>query len=409
MDRSGPRAAAVAFIFITVLLDMLALGMIIPILPKLVETFRGGDTARAAETLAVFGATWSVMQFFASPIIGSLSDHFGRRPVVLLSNFGLGLDYLMMGWAPSLVWLFVGRLISGVSAASVPTAFAYIADVTSPDKRAKAFGLIGAAFGVGFVVGPVLGGILSRGGPRLPFWVAGTLSLANAMYGLFVLPESLSHDRRAPFSWTRANPWGALALLRTHAQLFGLAAVHFLFNLAHQSLQTVFVLYTGYRYGWDSFAVGVALGIVGVSFSIVQGGLVGPVVKRVGERRALIAGLAAGAAGFAIYGLAPTGLWFAIGIPIMSMWGFYGPSAQGLMTQRVGPSEQGQLQGALSSVTTVTGIVGPVLFAYTFSTAIGSRRDWHLPGAPYLLASALLVVAIGVAWRVAKPMTIAAS
>jgi DHA1 family tetracycline resistance protein-like MFS transporter len=402
---SEPRRAAVAFIFITILLDILALGMIIPILPKLIETFRGGDTALAARTMALFGTTWALMQFFASPVIGSLSDHFGRRPVILLSNFGLGMDYLLMAWAPNLHWLFLGRVISGVTAASIPAAFAYIADVTSPEKRAKSFGLLGAAFGIGFIVGPVLGGLLSRFGPRLPFWIAAILSLTNAMYGLFVLPESLSKERRAAFSWKRANPWGALKLLRRHAELVGLATVHFLYNLAHQSLQSVFVLYTGYRYGWDSFAVGLALGVVGVSFAIIQAGLVGPVVSKFGERRAVIGGLLFGAAGFAIYGLAPTGVWFAIGIPIMSLWGFYGPAAQGLMTQRVGPSEQGQLQGALSSVVTITGILGPTIFSLTFSRFISTWRSWQLPGAPYLLAAMLLLAAASVAWKFARPLT----
>jgi DHA1 family tetracycline resistance protein-like MFS transporter len=314
-----------------------------------------------------------------------------------------------MAWAPSLGWLFVGRLVSGVTSASVPAAFAYIADVTSPDRRARSFGLIGSAFGLGFVIGPVLGGVLSRGGLRLPFWVAAALSLTNAMYGLFVLPESLPRDQRAAFSWTRANPWGALALLRTRGRLLGFATVHFLYHLAHQSLQSVFVLYTGYRYGWDSFMVGLALGLVGVSFSIVQAGVVGPFVRRFGERRALMAGLGAGAVGFATYGLAPTGVWFAIGIPIMSLWGLYGPSAQGMMTRRVGPSEQGQLQGALSSVAMLAGIAGPPIFAFTFSTFIGRLGGWRLPGAPYLLASALLMLAGGLAWHVARPMLAASS
>jgi DHA1 family tetracycline resistance protein-like MFS transporter len=397
------RRAAVAFILITVLLDMLALGMIIPVLPKLIEAFRGGDTARAATTMAVFGTAWAAMQFFASPVLGSLSDHFGRRPVVLASNFGLGFDYVLMALAPTLGWLFVGRIISGVTAASIPAAFAYIADVTPAERRAKSFGLMGAAFGVGFIVGPVVGGLLSRGGPRLPFWVAAGLSLANAMYGLFVLPESLTPERRMRFSWSRANPWGALKLLRTHHQLLGFAGVHFLYYLAHQSLQNVFVLYAGYRYGWDSLAVGLALGAVGVSTSIVQGMLVGPIVARFGERRALITGLSCGAAAFVIYGLAPTGARFMIGVLVMAFWGLYGPSAQGLMTRRVGPSEQGQLQGALSSVVTITGIVGPALFSLTFATFIGSRRDWHLPGAPFLLASMLLVVAIALVWRITRP------
>ncbi|MFI5177823.1 MAG: TCR/Tet family MFS transporter [Vicinamibacterales bacterium] len=406
-ESSSPvpvRRAAVAFIFVTVMLDMLALGMVIPVLPKLIETFRGGDTARAATTLAVFGTVWGAMQFVAAPVLGSLSDRFGRRPVVLTSNFGLGFDYILMALAPTLNWLFVGRVISGITAASIPAAFAYIADVTPVEGRAKSFGLMGAAFGIGFVVGPVLGGVLSRGGLRLPFWVAAALSLTNAMYGLFVLPESLPRERRMAFSWHRANPWGALTLLRRHRELLGFASVHFLYYLAHQSLQNVFVLYAGYRYGWDSLAVGLALGAVGVTTSIVQGGLVGPIVARFGERRTLITGLCFGAMAFVIYGLAETGPRFVIGIFVMSLWGLYGPSAQGLMTRRVSPSEQGQLQGALSSVVTITGIVGPTLFSLTFAAFIGSLRDWHLPGAPFLLSAALLVVAIVLVARITRPI-----
>jgi MFS transporter, DHA1 family, tetracycline resistance protein len=401
VSPSTVKKAAVAFIFITVMLDILALGMIIPVLPGLVESFQGGDTALAARTLGVFGTVWAVMQFFASPVLGSLSDHYGRRPVVLLSNFGLGFDYMLMAWAPTLRWLFIGRVISGITAASIPTAFAYIADVTPPERRAKAFGLIGAAFGIGFIIGPALGGLLSLAGPRLPFWVAAGFSLANAMYGLFVLPESLPPERRAKFSLIRANPLGSLALLRSHHQLMGFATVHFLYNLAHQSLQNAFVLYVGYRYGWTSAQVGWALTVVGVSSAIVQAGLVGPVVGRLGERRALLLGLTAGAIGFTIYGLAPAGWMFIAGIPIMSLWGFYGPSAQGFMTRRVGHSEQGRLQGALNSIMGITGILGPAVFTTVLAAAIGSHRDWNLPGAPFLLSAALLVLAAVIASKVA--------
>lgn len=395
----SPSRAAVAFIFITVMLDMLALGMIIPVLPKLIEQFRGGDTASAARMIGVFGTAWAGMQFLASPVLGALSDRFGRRPVILLSNLGLGLDYILMALAPSLGWLFVGRLISGVTSASVVTAFAYIADVTSPERRARSFGVMGAAFGIGFIVGPALGGVLSAASPRLPFWVAACFSLANGLYGLFILPESLTPERRAPFVWRRANPVGSLRLLRSQPQLLGFAAVHFLYNLAHQSLASVFVLYTSYRYAWTTTDVGWALTGVGVAFAVVQGGLVGPLAAYFGERRTLVAGLVSGAMGFAVYGLAATGRWFAAGIPIMSLWGLYGPSAQGLMTRRVGPREQGQLQGALSSVAGITGIIGPGLFSVVFANAIGPMRSSGVPGAPFLLASALLVVGAGLALR----------
>ena len=391
--------AALAFIFITVVLDMLALGMIIPVLPRLIEHFEGGDTASAARLIGVFGTVWASMQFLAAPVLGALSDHFGRRPVILLSNFGLGLDYVFMALAPSAGWLLVGRMISGVTSASIVTAFAYVSDITAPEKRARSFGLMGAAFGLGFIIGPAMGGLLSSVSPRLPFWVSAGLSLTNGLYGLFILPESLPPERRAAFSWIRANPLGALRLLRSHPQLMGFATIHFLYNLAHQSLASVFVLYTGYRYGWTTADVGLALTGVGVAFAIVQGGLVGPLVKRFGEPRTLVAGLIAGAIGFSFYGLAKTGWWFAVGIPIMSMWGLYGPSAQGLMTRRVGPTEQGRLQGALSSVSGITGIVGPGLFSMTFATAIGPMRTLNVPGAPFVLASALLATGAVIGYR----------
>ncbi|MEZ5316125.1 MAG: TCR/Tet family MFS transporter [Vicinamibacterales bacterium] len=396
------RRAAVIFIFVTILLDMLALGMIIPVLPRLIEDFEGGNTARAAELVGVFGTVWALMQFVASPVLGALSDRFGRRPVVLLSNVGLGLDYVLMALAPTLGWLFVGRVISGITSASVVTGFAYIADVTTPDRRARSFGLVGAAFGVGFIVGPALGGMLAAVHPRMPFWAAGAFSLTNALYGLFVLPESLPPERRSAFSWRRANPLGSLRFLRAEPQLRGLAVVHFLYYVAHQALPTVFVLYAGYRYDWTTTEVGWSLAAVGVVSALVQGGLVGPIVKRFGERLTLVTGLSLGAIGFAIYGLAPTGLWFAAGIPIMSLWGLYGPAAQGLMTQRVTPAEQGRLQGALSSISGLTGIVGPGLFSVTFAATIGRYRDWHLPGGAFLLASLLLVAAVALGWRATR-------
>ncbi len=343
------------------------------------------------------------MQIFAAPVLGALSDRFGRRPVILLSNLGLSLDYVLMAVAPTLGWLFVGRVLSGVTSASIPTAYAYIADVTGPEGRARAYGLLGAAFGIGFIVGPAAGGLLGQWGPRTPFWVAAALSLANAMYGLFVLPESLPADHRSAFSWRRANPVGSLALLRSERHLRGFAVLHFLFQLAHQSLQSVFVLYTGYRYGWQSVEVGWSLAAMGVCSVAVQGGLVGPIVARLGERRTLIAGLTAGVIGFTIYGLAPTSLVFLLGIPIMSLWGLYGPAAQGLVTRHVARTQQGALQGALASVAMTTGLVGPMLFTQTFAAFIGPRRNWHLPGAPYLLAAALLIVAVALAIQIARP------
>jgi DHA1 family tetracycline resistance protein-like MFS transporter len=397
-----PRRAALVFIFVTVALDVLALGIIIPVLPNLVASFLGHETARAARVYGLFGTTWALMQFLFSPMLGALSDRFGRRRVILISNFGLGLDYILMALAPTLSWLFVGRVISGITAASIPAAFAYIADVTPAEKRAGAFGMVGAAFGLGFVLGPALGGVLGGVNLHLPFWVAAGLSLANALYGLFVLPESLPLERRAVFEWRKANPVGSLKLLRSHPELFSLAMVIFLCSLAHEVLPQVSVLYAGYRYGWNERDVGLMLAGVGVCAAIVQGGLVQLVVRRFGEPAALFSGLVFGAAGFAIYGLAKTGAAFWMGVPVMALWGLSGAATQGLMTRRVQPSEQGRLQGANGSLRGIAGLFGPGLFTLTFSHFIGEKREWHLPGAPFLLAAVLLVAAIFVAWRATR-------
>jgi DHA1 family tetracycline resistance protein-like MFS transporter len=397
-----PRRAGFIFIFITVVLDMLSLGMILPVLPKLVESFLGGDTAQAAEIFGVFGTAWALMQFFFSPLLGALSDSYGRRPVVLISNFGLGLDYVLMALAPNLWWLFAGRVLSGISSATVAASYAYITDVTPAEQRAAKFGMIGAAFGLGFVLGPALGGVLGAVDPRLPFWIAAGLSLLNGLYGLLVLPESLPRERRMAFEWRRANPVGSLKLLRSHPELSGLAAATFLVDLSHVVLPSVWVLYAGYRYGWDERAIGLSLALVGVCSVIVQAGLVGPIVKAFGERRAMMFGLAGGVAGFLAFGLAETALVFLLGIPLLALWGIANPAINGLMTRHVGSSEQGQLQGANSSIQGIANLAGPFMFTLTFAWSIGSGKNWHFPGAPFVLAAALLVAAAALAWHVTR-------
>ena len=397
-----PRRAALAFIFITVVLDMLALGMIVPVLPKLVEDFVGGNTARAAEIYGLFGTVWALMQFVFSPLLGALSDRYGRRPVILLSNLGLGVDYIVMALAPGVGWLFVGRAISGITSATISTAYAYIADVAPPEKRAAGYGMLSAAFGLGFVVGPAIGGVLGHIDPRLPFWVAAGFSFLNYMYGLLVLPESLSPERRERFSWGRANPVGSLKLLRSHRELFGLAIVNFVGSIAHEALPTTFVLYAMYRYGWNERVVGLAIAAVGVCSAVVGAGLVEPVVARFGERRTMLAGLLFGVAGFTIYGLAVTGAIFWAALPVTALWGLSGPPMQGMMTRHVNASEQGRLQGALSSLRGIAFMIGPLVFTNVFASFIGANRDWHLPGAPYLLAALMIGASTMIAWQTTR-------
>jgi DHA1 family tetracycline resistance protein-like MFS transporter len=399
----------VAFIFVTILLDMLALGLIMPILPKLVESFVDNDTASAARIFGLFGTAWAVMQFFFSPILGGLSDRFGRRPVVLLSNFGLALDYVLMALAPSLTWLFIGRVISGITSASISTSFAYVADITPPERRAAVFGKVGVAFGAGFILGPAIGGLLGDIDPRLPFWAAAGLSFANTLYGWLILPESLPRDRRAPFRWKNANPLGSLHLLRSDRVLAGLSVVNFFAQLAHVVLPSTFVLYATYRYGWDAKTVGLTLAMVGVCAMVVQGAAIGPIVRRFGERRALLLGLGCGAAGFLIFAVAPTGPSSWLGIPVMALWGVSSAAIQALMTKSVAPDQQGQLQGAITSVQSISQLVGPFLFTLTFAYFIGAQAPVKLPGAAFLLASALLVLALVIAARTLAMARVAGS
>ncbi|MFO1409973.1 MAG: TCR/Tet family MFS transporter [Steroidobacteraceae bacterium] len=387
------RRAALGFIFVTALLNMLSFGIVIPVLPRLVAQLAGGDVARAAHYLGLFGTAWALMQFCCAPLLGLLSDRYGRRPVILLSNLGLGVDYVVMALAPSIAWLFFGRVVSGITSASMPAASAYISDVTAPAERARAYGLFGAAFGIGFIVGPALGGWLGASDPRLPFWAAAALSLGSALYGLLVLPESLAPEhRRRRLDWREANPVGALRLLRSHRELFALAAVSFLSFVAHEVYVTVFVLYANLRYGWDDRMVGAALALVGVTSMIVSALLVGPTVRWLGERRTLQAGLAFGVLGFVLLGVAATGAMMMVAIAVDALAGLANGPSLSLMTQRIAAEEQGALQGALAAVRGIAMLIGPGLFAATFATFLGA--PWNLPAAPWYLAALLLLLAL---------------
>jgi DHA1 family tetracycline resistance protein-like MFS transporter len=406
---AGAGSAAFVFILVMVAFDFLAFGIIAPVLPDLIRSFEGGDFARASSIGGVFGLAWATMQFIFSPLLGAWSDRFGRRPVILISCFGLAIDYVIMALAPSLRWLFVGRIISGITTSNVATAFAYVTDVTPPEKRAKQFGLISAAFGLGFIIGPAVGGYLGNVNLRFPFWAAAVLSLGNALYGYFVLPESLPPERRAKSAWHMANPLGALALLRSHIELAGLSVVVSLYYLAHNSLPSMWAFYTEYRYAWSRKDVGLSLAVVGVSAAIVSGALVGPFVKRFGERRSVLSGLFFGTVGFAGFAVATKGWMILALVPFIALWGIAAPAMQSLMSRHVDPMSQGKLQGAINSIRAVTGMAGPILFTQIFAVAIAPRFGFHLPGAPYYLAALLLGASLLLAVYVTRPSAAAQS
>lgn len=395
-SRPAPRQVALNFIFVTVLLDVLSLALLIPILPTLIEReFLNGDTVRAAQITGVFATVWALMQFIFAPVMGALSDRFGRRRVLLISCFGLGLDYVLMALAPSLWWLFVGRILSGITAASFSTAAAYIADVSPPEKRAASYGLyIGASWGIGFVVGPGIGGLLGEYGLRVPLWTAAGLTLLNALYGYFILPESLAPENRSRFSLAKANPLGSLRFLRSHQNLSGLAFLLFVYQTAHQVFQNVFVLYTTHRYGWNSRTVGACLMTFGLLSVVMQGFVVRRTAARLGEWRMVLVALVAGAVGYASFGLSPSGWIFWASVPFFSLVSYFSPGLQGLMTRRVGADSQGQLQGVNSSIVGIAGMIGPVIFSSIFSMAISSTATIQLPGAPFLAAAMLHLIGV---------------
>ena len=384
------------------MLDMVALGLIAPVLPNLILGFVNNDMTRTAIWNGIFLTVFAAMQFFFSPVIGVLSDRFGRRPVLLLSSLGLGLDYVVMALAPTLSWLFVGRLIAGVTSSTIPTAFAYITDVTPKEKRAGAFGLIGAAFGIGFTFGPMIGGIVGNSNPRMAFWVAAAFSLTNWLYGFLFVPESLEAEHRKEFTWRRANPVGSLVLLRSHPDLWKLATIQFLAYLSHETF-AIWALYAIYRYGWGPRSIGESLFVVGICTAVISGGLTGRIVKWLGERRTLYIGQFFGAVGMVIAGLARTGGLYIASIPVISMWNISFPAAQGMMTHRVSEREQGELQGAIQSLRSIAFVIGPFLFSGIFGWFINPQHSFYVPGAPYYLAAALLFAAMLLAMRVEQP------
>jgi len=394
------RQPAIGFIFITLLLDILGIGLVIPILPKLVESLQGGNVAAASHTVGLLASLYALMQFVFSPVLGSLSDRFGRRPVILGSLFGAGLDYLLLAFAPNLPWFFVGRIVAGITGANITAATAYIADVSPPEKRAGNFGLIGAAFGLGFILGPAVGGLLGEHSLRLPFLVSAGLALANGLYGYFVLPESLSPDHRRPFSWKRANPIGSLASLQRYPVVIRLAAALFMSHLAQVMLHAIWALYTDYRYGWSPTQVGLSLTFVGIMAAVVQGGLARRIIPKLGEPRAVVLGFLIGAISYLGYGLAPEGWMIYPTLAFGCLGGIGGPAAQGIISRSVGPKEQGEAQGAINSLTSLAGILAPLISTGLFGWFIGPKAPFALPGISFLVSCAFTLGAVALSIRV---------
>jgi DHA1 family tetracycline resistance protein-like MFS transporter len=399
----GRRNAAVAFIFVTVALDIVAGGVIGPVWPNLVKGFLSGSTSRSALVFDVFATVFAAAQLLFAPILGSLSDRVGRRPVILISCLGLGIDYVIMAIAPNLALLFVGRTLAGITSASMTAANAYIADITPPEKRAGAYGILSAAFGVGFIVGPMLGGLLGQVSPRLPFWIAAGLTLANAAYGFFVLPESLTPENRSAFSLKVANPFSAIGFLASQAQLLGLSMVGFMGRLVHAVFAVVWTLYVAARYGWGPLMIGLSMFVVGVSSLFVSAVLVRPTVARLGERRTMILGLFFGAAGFTGLGLAPQGWMFLAAIFVLCLWGLASPCVQAITTRLVAPTEQGRLQGATTGLTSIAGLIGPSLFAAPLAYAsTPAHQAQGLIGLPFYLAGGLMLLSVLMAWQATR-------
>ena len=389
------RRASMAFILITLLLDVIGLGLIIPILPRLVTDLTGSGAAQAAFSYGFLVAVYALMQFIFAPVLGSLSDRFGRRPLILIALLGLGINYLLLALAPNLTWLIVARAISGIMGASITTVNAYIADISTPQNRARNFGLVGATFGLGFILGPALGGILGTISPRLPFYVAAALALLNWLYGLLLLPESLPVDKRRPFSWRKANPLSLLQL-RLYPIVAGLAVAFVLLGLAQRGLESVWVLYTTYRFGWLELQNGLALALVGVMAVLVQGYLLRLIISRLGERRAILLGLSISIVAFLLYGLAYQGWMMLAVIVFTALGGIAAPVIQGLVAGAVPSSEQGQVQGSLTSLLSLSAVIAPLISTGLFGYFTGVA-PLSIPGAPFfasalLMAGALLVM-----------------
>lgn len=387
------KRPALSFIFVTLLIDIIGLGIIIPVMPKLIQELTGGTLSEASRYGGLMYFAYALMQFLCAPIVGGLSDRYGRRPVLLASLFGFGVDYIFLTLAPTLAWLFVGRIIAGMLGASFTTGAAYIADISTPEKRAQNFGIIGAAFGLGFIIGPMMGGLLEPLGSRVPFMVAAGLSLLNFLYGLIILPESLKPENRRKFEWSRANPISSLLNLKRYPVILGLVASLVLVYISSHAVQTNWSFYTIEKFGWTPTMIGYSLGVVGLVFAIVQGGLIRIIIPKLGQERSVYVGLGLNALGFILFALA-TQSWMMFAFTVVYCFGgIAGPALQGIISTQVPGNEQGELQGALTGLMSVTSIVGPVLMSNTFAYFTDHSTTYYLPGAPMLLGAVLTIAA----------------
>lgn len=396
------KKAALGFIFLTLLLDVTGLGIIIPVFPKLIEQLIHGDISTAAKYGGWLTLAYALMQFFFSPVLGNLSDKYGRRPVLLFSLLGFGIDYIFLSFAPTVGWLFVGRIVAGITGASFTTASAYIADISAPEDRAKNFGMVGAAFGLGFIIGPVVGGLLGQYGARVPFLAAAGLTLINVLYGYFVLPESLPKENRRDFDWKRANPFGALKQLNKYPAVGALAVSFFLVYMAAQSVQTVWSYFGIERFNWSEKIIGISLGMVGLCVGLVQGVLIRYINPKLGNFKSVYIGFGLYALGLVLFAFANHGWMMFVFLIPYCLGGISGPSLQSIITGHVPANEQGELQGALTSLISATSIISPLVMSYLFAHFTSKNTSIYFPGAPYLLGAVLMLIAGIVAWYVLR-------
>lgn len=396
------NSKAIFFILVTVLIDVIGIGIIIPIMPSLYQELTGGTVSEASQYSAYLVFIYALMQFIFSPIIGGLSDQYGRRPVLLMSLFGFGLDFVFLALAPSIGWLFVGRIISGIAGASFTTANAYIADITEPEKRAQSFGMIGAAFGFGFIIGPSLGGILGEYGTRIPFWVSAGLAILNWLYGYFILPESLLPENRRKFDIKRANPIGSLLNLKKYPYVLALVLSLFLVNVSNFATQGTWSFYGIEKFSWSKMEVGLSLGFVGLMVAMVQGGLIRVIIPKLGQEKSLFLGLAINALGLAAFAFASSSwMMYAIMIPF-AIGGLAGPAFQGIISNQVGKNEQGELQGGLTSLMSIAAIVGQPLMLGLFRAFTKENAPIYFPGAPFLMGGLLSLISLLLVFRTIK-------